>query len=171
MESLKTIRSNKSVGIGNFTEPKIKDMSVEKYLADLPEDRQQVLKKLDQLIRKNLKGKYEVGMQYGMIGYYIPHKVYPAGYHCNPKEPLPFIQIASQKNFVALYHMGVYAEPTLLAWFEESYAKLGIGKLDMGKSCIRFKKMDKIPFELLGELVARMSTDAWIALYERVLKK
>jgi hypothetical protein len=171
LESPKTIRSNKSVGIGNFTEPKIKNMSVEKYLADLPEDRQQVIKKLDQLIRKNLKGKYEAGIQYGMIGYYIPHKVYPAGYHCNPKEPLPFIQIASQKNFVALYHMGMYAEPTLLAWFEESYAKLGIGKPDMGKSCIRFKKMDKIPFELLGELVARMSTDAWIALYERMLKK
>lgn len=146
-------------------------MSIENYLAELPEDRQQVIKKLDQLIRKNLKGKYEVGMQYGMIGYYIPHAVYPAGYHCNPKEPLPFIQLASQKNFVALYHMGMYAEPTLLAWFQEAYAKLDIGKSDMGKSCIRFKKMDKIPFELIGELIGRMSTDAWIALYERTLKK
>jgi hypothetical protein len=171
LESLKTIQSHRSVGIGDDKNRNQVIMSIENYLAALPEDRQQILKKLDQLIRKNLKGNYEVGMQYGMIGYYIPHKVYPAGYHCNPKEPLPFIQIASQKNFVALYHMGMYAELTLLAWFEEAYANLGIGKPDMGKSCIRFKKMDKIPFELLGELVGRMSTDAWIALYEQKLRK
>jgi hypothetical protein len=146
-------------------------MSIIAYLEALPAERKLIIQQLDESIQKNLKGKFEVGIQYGMIGYYVPHKHYPAGYHCNPKEPLPFIQLASQKNFVAVYHMGMYASPELLAWFEKSYAALGIGKPDMGKSCIRFKKIDKIPVDLIGELVSKMSVDEWIQLYEQNLRR
>lgn len=107
-------------------------------------------------------------MQYGMIGYGVPLAKYPAGYHCNPESPLPFMCLASQKNFIAVYHMGVYADPDLYKWFTEAYANENIGKLDMGKSCIRLKKMDKIPYDLIGELTAKMSADQWIELYEKI---
>jgi hypothetical protein len=146
-------------------------MSIKAYLEALPAERKSIIQQLDQTIQKKLKGNFEAGIQYGMIGYYVPHKHYPSGYHCNPKEPLPFIQLASQKNFVAVYHMGMYASPELLAWFEKAYAALGIGKPDMGKSCIRFKKIDKIPVDLIGELVSKMSVDEWIQLYEQNLRR
>ena len=110
-------------------------------------------------------------MSYGMIGYVIPHSLYPAGYHCDPKLPLPFINIASQKNSITLYHMGIYADPKLLKWFTEAHAKASPKKLDMGKSCIRYKKMEDIPFQLYAELVTKISVEDWIARYEKMLKR
>ena len=105
-------------------------------------------------------------MNYGMIGYIVPHSTYPNGYHCNPKLPLPFINLASQKNFIALYHMGIYANPQLLDWFVAEYPKHSTQKLDMGKSCIRFKKMDQIPFDLIAELMQKITVNEWIKCYE-----
>ena len=105
-------------------------------------------------------------MNYGMIGYVVPHSKYPAGYHCNPKDPLPFLGLASQKNFIAIYHMGVYADAKLLKWFTDAHAKASSKKLDMGKSCIRYKKPEDIPYDLIGELAAKMTVEQWIDLYE-----
>ena len=106
-------------------------------------------------------------MSYGMLGWVVPHSLYPAGYHCSPELPLPFLNLASQKNFIALYHMGIYADDKLLAWFQEAYAQAIPTKLDMGKSCIRFKRMDRIPFDLIGELASKMSPSDWIGMYEK----
>lgn len=106
-----------------------------------------------------------------MIGFSVPHSRYPAGYHCNPKDPLPFAGLASQKNHIAFYHMGIYADPALLDWFQKAYAERVPGKLDMGKSCIRFKNPAKVPVDLLAELCSKMTVDDWIALYEKELKK
>jgi hypothetical protein len=133
------------------------------------------MRALRKTIRKHLPKGFTEQINYGMPSWVIPHKTYPAGYHCDPALPLPFLSIASQKNFIAVYHLGIYAAPKLLAWFEAEYAKraseAGLGKLDMGKSCIRFKRPDKIPFDLLGELFSKMSPAEWIALYERALKR
>ena len=106
-------------------------------------------------------------MGYGMIGYVIPHSMYPAGYHCNPADPVPFMNLASQKNFIAVYNMGVYSNPKLLKWFTDEYTKAGVGKLDMGKSCIRFKNMDKIPYELIGQLASKITPQQWLEFYEK----
>lgn len=141
------------------------------YMAELPEDRKAIMKKLRSTITTNLPKGFEETMSYGMIGYVVPHSKYPSGYHCDPKLPLPFISIASQKNFIALYHMGIYADSKLMEWFTAEYPKHVSGKLDMGKSCIRFKKPEHIPFELIGELVKKMNTDDWIDLYEKTFKK
>lgn len=114
---------------------------------------------------------FEETMSYGMIGYVVPHSLYPPGYHCTPHLPLPFFNIASQKNFVAVYHMGIYADSGLLQWFLKEFQKHTTAKLDMGKSCIRFKKMDTIPFKLFGELATKVTPAEWIALYEKNYKK
>ena len=143
----------------------------ENYIDELPEDRKDAITKLRKVVNKNLPKGFKEVMSYGMIGYVVPHSVYPPGYHCDPKLPLPFMCIASQKNFVAFYHMGVYANPTLLKWFTSEYPKHVKNKLDMGKSCLRFKKMDQIPYELLGELVSKMSAKDWIEIYEKNLKR
>lgn len=141
------------------------------YLLELPEDRKEVMNQLRNTIIENLpKGFYET-MAYGMIGYVVPHSIYPAGYHCDPKIPLPFISIASQKNFVAFYHMGIYSDKNLLDWFVAEYPKHCKTKLDMGKSCIRFKKMNDIPFELIAKLVQKITVDDWISMYESVIKR
>ncbi len=145
--------------------------SPEDYISQVPEERQDTLKKLRKVINDNLPKGFEEGMQYKMIGYYVPHSVYPDGYHCDPKTPLPFMSFASQKNSVNLYHMGIYAKKELLDWFVGEYPKHCKRKLDMGKSCIRFKKMDEIPFELIGELTKKMSSEEWIDIYESALKK
>jgi len=110
-------------------------------------------------------------MSYGMIGYVVPHSIYPEGYHCDTKLPLPFLSIASQKNFVAVYHMGIYADPELLNWFVGEYPKYCKRKLDMGKSCIRFKKLEEFPYQLIGELCAKMSAERWIEIYESNIKR
>lgn len=145
--------------------------SPEDYISQVPEERQNTLKKLRKVIKDNLPKGFEEGMQYKMIGYYVPHSVYPDGYHCDPKTPLPFMSFASQKNSINLYHMGIYAKKELLDWFVGEYPKHCKRKLDMGKSCIRFKKIDEIPFELIGELTKKMSSEEWIDIYESALKK
>lgn len=145
--------------------------SVDQYMNELPEERKAALIKLRETILSNLPEGFSEVISYGMVGYVIPHSVYPAGYHCDPKLPLPFLSFASQKNFIALYHMGLYADKDLLAWFESEYPKYSKTKLDMGKSCVRFKKPDQIPFSLIGELVAKITPEQWIAVYERGLKK
>ena len=145
--------------------------TVEEYMAELPGDRVAAMTALRKEIKKNLPKGFKETMSYGMIGYVIPHSKYPDGYHCDPSLPLPFLAIASQKNFIAVYHMGVYADPALLKWFTGAYEKAGIGKLDMGKSCIRFKNTEKIPFKLIGELSAKITPDEWIKTYEKNYKK
>lgn len=148
-----------------------KASSPEDYISQLPEDRKEPMEKLRKTILDNLPKDFQEGINYGMIGYVVPHDVYPDGYHCDPKQPLPFMSIASQKNFIAFYHMGIYANPALLKWFENEYPKYVSTKLDMGKSCIRFKNVSKIPYELLGELVAKMTAQEWIELYEKNVKR
>ncbi|QXP80710.1 MULTISPECIES: DUF1801 domain-containing protein [Winogradskyella] len=148
-----------------------KATSAEDYIKQAPEDRQQILQKLRDVIRLNLPKGFEEGIQYGMIGYYVPHSVYPDGYHCDPKIPLPFMSFASQKNSINLYHSGIYAQQELHDWFINEYPKHCKRKLDMGKSCIRFKKMDEIPFELIGELVTKLTCEEWIKIYEQTIKK
>lgn len=138
----------------------------EEYIAQLPQDRQEPMQKLRKTILDNLPDGFSEGTGYGMIGYVVPHSIYPAGYHCDPKQPLPFMSIASQKNFIALYHMGIYANPKILDWFVAEYPKHSKSKLDMGKSCIRFKKPEQIPFELIAELVGKISMQDWIDTYE-----
>ncbi|GAA4280034.1 DUF1801 domain-containing protein [Gaetbulibacter aestuarii] len=145
--------------------------SVEDYIQKSREERQVVLQKLRKVITSNLPKGFEEGIQYKMIGYYVPHSLYPAGYHCNPKEPLPFLNLASQKNSVNLYHMGIYTDKNLHDWFVSEYPKHSKTKLDMGKSCIRFKKLDQIPYGLLAELFQKITPQDWIATYEKVIKK
>jgi uncharacterized protein YdhG (YjbR/CyaY superfamily) len=145
--------------------------TVEEYINELPNDRKEAIEKLRKVISKNLPKGFEETIGYGMIGYVVPHSIYPKGYHCDTKQPLPFISLASQKNFIALYHMGIYAEPTLLEWFVSEFPKHAKSKLDMGKSCIRFKKIDDIPFELIGELASKMTTEDWINKYESAFVK
>jgi len=139
----------------------------EEYLKELPVERKEAFMKLRTLFLENLPVGFEEQMSYGMIGFVVPHSIYPNGYHCNPKLPLPFAALASQKNFIALYHMGIYAKPELLDWFVAEYPKHSKQKLDMGKSCIRFKKMDQIPFDLLAELLKKMAVEDWISIYEK----
>lgn len=143
-----------------------KAANVDDYVNELPEDRKEAMNKLRKVIRKSLPKGFQECMNYGMIGYVVPHSKYPAGYHCDPKLPLPFMNIASQKNFIAVYHMGMYAEPTLLKWFTDAHAKASNKKLDMGKSCMRYKKPEDIPYELIGDLASKMTPDSWIQLYE-----
>jgi len=149
-----------------------KATTTEQYIAELTAERKPIIIKLRQVILDNLPEGFEEVMSYGMLGYVVPHGIYPNGYHCNPKLPLPFINLASQKAHIGFYHMGIYADEELLNWFTGEYAKTGIKvKLNMGKSCIRFKKEAHIPFELLGELVAKVTHQDWIATYEAVYTK
>ena len=145
--------------------------NVEEYIEKLPEDRKEPILKLRETILHNLPNGFAEEMSYGMIGYVVPHSIYPKGYHCDPKLPLPFTNIASQKNFIALYHSGIYAKPELLEWFVQKYPKHSKQKLDMGKSCVRFKKMEEIPYQLIGELMQKMSVDDWVNLYEEKVKR
>lgn len=141
------------------------------YEAALPAERREVIKKLRRLAAEHLPEGFEETMSYGMIGYVVPHERYPAGYHCDPSLPLPFLNFASQKNYVAMYHSGLYADPDLHDWFVKAYPDHARYKLDMGKSCVRFKRMDDIPYELLGELLKKITPDSWIALYEKNVKR
>jgi hypothetical protein len=141
------------------------------YLDTLPEDRRKAMVELRKVIAANLPKGFTEGMGYGMLGWVVPHRLYPSGYHCDPRLPLPFLSIASQKNHIAVYHMGLYADPALLEWFTAEYAKQDRGKLDMGKSCIRFKKPDRIPMKLIGELASKVTPKQWIAVYEKNVKR
>lgn len=144
--------------------------TVKEYIDNLTEERTAPVKKLRAVIRKNIPKGFKETINYGMIGYVVPHAKYPAGYHCDPKLPLPFINLASQKSHIGFYHMGIYADPKLYKWFTMEYPKHASRKLDMGKSCVRFKKMDDIPYDLIGELVSKITVEDWVKLYEKSVK-
>ena len=148
-----------------------KAQSVDTYMSELPEERFAPMQRLREIFKANLPDGFTEEMSYGMVGYVVPHSLYPKGYHCSPELPLPFVNIASQKNFIAVYHMGIYSDENLLNWFVEEFPKHSKAKLDMGKSCIRFKKMDQIPYELLGELLTKMTVNQWIERYDSILAK
>lgn len=141
------------------------------YIASLPDDRKEAMQKLRDTVVKNLPDGFEETMQYGMITFVVPHSLYPAGYHCKPKDALPFVSLASQKNYLALHHLGLYGGKELLDWFTEEYPKYSKTKIDMGKGCVRFKKPEQIPYELVGELMKKISPEKWIAIYEKNFKK
>jgi hypothetical protein len=143
----------------------------ESYLSELPADRQVAMRKLFEVLQENLPAGFEFAMSYGMPAFVVPHTIYPKGYHVDPKQPLPFVSVASQKAHIALYHFGLYADPDLLNWFTASYAERVKTKLNMGKSCIRFAKPEQIPFELIGELMTKMDVSRWIATYEAGIKR
>lgn len=145
--------------------------TVKEILNNLPADRAKPFNKLHDVIMKNLPKGFEAAISYGGLGYVVPHKIYPSGYHCKPSEPLPFAGIASQKNSINFYHMGIYADPGLMKWFVTEYPKHSKQKPDMGKSCVRFKKLDEIPYKLIGELMKKMSVKEWITIYETNFKK
>lgn len=144
-----------------------KATTVEEYLSELSEDRKAPMLKLREAIKNNLPQGFEEVISYGMLGYVVPHSIYPAGYHCTPKLPLPFINLASQKNTISLYHMGIYGDKNLLDWFVAEYSKHAKSKIDMGKGCFRFKKMDDIPYDLIGELATKISVQDWMTFYEQ----
>lgn len=148
-----------------------KAKTVSEYVDSLPDDRREAVQALRNAINKSIPKGFSESMNYGMMGWSVPHSLYPAGYHCNPEQPLPFAGLASQKNTVNFYHMGIYANPKILKWFVEEYPKHTKQKLDMGKSCIRFKKLDDIPVKLIGELMKKISVKDWITLYESSFKK
>ena len=143
----------------------------EEYIRSLPADRKGAVTELRKVIKKNLPKGFKEVMQYGMLGYVVPHSLYPAGYHCKPEDPLPFMCLASQKNFVAVYHMGVYADKALLKWFTSAHAKHSKKKLDMGKSCMRYKKTEDIPYKLIGELSQKISPKKWVEMYEKIFRR
>lgn len=144
---------------------------VQTYLEKVPDERKMAFEKLFNAIDDNLPTGFELTEAYGMLTWVVPLSSYPAGYHCAPGTPLPFLSLASQKNFLAFYHMGIYADKDLLEWFQESYAQHTKYKLDMGKSCVRFKKMDDIPYGIIAELSTKISPEMWIEKYETVFKK
>ena len=150
---------------------KLNEQSVSTYLENVEVSKKEAFLKLRETIKNNIDSTFNEEINYGMIGYVVPHEVYPSGYHCDPKLPLPFLAIAAQKNFIALYHMGVYVKPELHDWFVAEYPKHCKSKLDMGKSCIRFKKMEDIPYDLISELVTKMTVQDWISFYEKNYKK
>lgn len=141
------------------------------YIAQIPDDRKPAFEKLRNIIKQNLPNGFEEGMLYKMPGFYVPLSKYPDGYHCQPNTPLPFISLASQKNSINLYHSGIYAKKELHDWFVKEYPKHAKYKLDMGKSCIRFKRLDDIPFDLIAKLCQKMHVDEWIDIYEKAIKK
>jgi len=150
---------------------KINANNIEEYLQNIPEERKEVFGKLMNVIRENIPAGYSEELSYGFPSWVVPFSLYPKGYHCTPALPLPFASVASQKHFIAVYHMGIYGTPELLDWFVKEYPKHSKRKLDMGKSCIRFKKMDDIPFELIGELMRKITPQDWIEKYESAFVK
>lgn len=148
-----------------------KVITPEDYLKTIPADRQEAFVKLRNTILKNLPKGFRETIGYDMLCYVVPHEIYPKGYHVDPSSPLPFICLASQKNYIAFYHMGLYGNAALLKWFREEYAKQVPTKLDMGKSCVRFRKPENIPFKLIADLVKKVSVKQWIEGYESALKR
>jgi uncharacterized protein YdhG (YjbR/CyaY superfamily) len=140
--------------------------TIDEYVAQVPPERLEAFEQLLQVVRGNIDPGFEERISYGMIGWVVPHSIWPAGYHVNPKDPVPFVNLANQKHYFALYHMAIYANPTLLAWFQDAYTETGY-KLDMGKGCIRFKNMKQIPYELMGQLIARVSVQDYLTAYSQ----
>jgi hypothetical protein len=147
-----------------------KALTVAQYLKELPDDRRQAITELRRVIVKNLPKGFEEAMGYGMMGYVVPHKLFPEGYHCNPSQPLPFMGLASQKNYISVYHMALY-DGELLDWFKDQWGKYTTKKLDMGKCCIRFKKPDDIPMDLIGKLASKVTPKQWIEIYKKAFIK
>ena len=145
--------------------------TVDEYCAAIPEERREPFGRLRRAILENLPEGFEETISYKLPSYVVPHSIYPPGYHCRPEEPVPYLSIASQKNFISYYHGGIYSMPDLAAWFRGEWERLKLGKLDMGKSCIRLKNIGEIPYELLGELAAKITVDEWIAFYEQSVKR
>lgn len=145
--------------------------NVNEYFENVSPTFSSAMHQLRSVILENLPDGFQEVINYNMPSYVVPHEIYPSGYHCDTKLPLPFLSIAAQKNFIAFYHMGIYADPTLLDWFTAEFPKHSNSKLDMGKSCIRFKKPEQIPFPLMGELVQKMTVQNWIDLYEKQIKR
>jgi len=145
-----------------------KAATVDEYLAALPSERRAALQAVRKVIQANLGKGFKEGMQYGMIGYCVPHSVYPAGYHCDPKQPLPFASLASQKNHMSFSVMSVYLDPAEERWFKSAWQKSG-KKLDMGKACVRFKRLEDVPLEVVGQTFARTSAAQFIERYEAIL--
>jgi hypothetical protein len=143
----------------------------DEYIAELPEDRKVAVQKLREIALKNLPNGFKEVISYGMLGYVVPHELYPKGYHCTPDLPLPFFNIASQKNSINIYHMAIYADSDLYKWIVDEYPKHSSAKLDMGKGCIRFKKVEAIPFEMIGELLSKITPQQWIEMYEKAFVK
>jgi uncharacterized protein YdhG (YjbR/CyaY superfamily) len=142
----------------------------EEYIANLPDDRREIISAMRKMILANLPKGFSEEMSYGMLGYVVPHSVYPTGYHCDTKMPLPFMNLASQKNYISFYHMGLY-EGELLDWFQEEWKLATNKKLDMGKCCIRFKKATDVPLELIGKLVSKVTPEQWIITYEKHIRR
>lgn len=147
------------------------NITVEEYIQSVTPEKKETLLKIREVILKNMPKGYEECMSYGMLSYVVPHSIYPAGYHCNPQQPLPFVALAAQKNSINLYHMGIYAQSELMQWFQTEYAKECSTKLDMGKSCIRFKKPQDIPYKLIAQLMKKISVKQWINIYENAFIK
>ena len=145
--------------------------SIKAFLNSVPEERRDIVNKLHKVIESSLPSGFDVHASNGMLNYAVPLSRYPKGYHATKGGPLPFISIASQKNHIALYHMGLYGNPELMQWFEEAYTQYSSNKLDMGKSCIRFKHLEQIPFDLIGELCQKITVDEYIAQYEAILSR
>lgn len=143
----------------------------EEYIEELPEDRKEIISAMRKALKKNLPKGFKESMGYGMMGYCVPHSLYPKGYHCNPEQPLPFIGLASQKNHIGFYHMGLYSSPKLMQWFTDEWKKHSTKKLDMGKSCVRFKKPEDVPLRLIEELATKLTPHQWIEMYENVLNR
>jgi len=146
-----------------------KAQTVSKYLAELPAERRQAIGEIRKTILKHLPAGYAEGMQYGMIGYFVPHSVYPAGYHCDPKQPLPYAALASQMNYISIYLMCIYGDPEHQKWFREAWAKTG-KKLNMGKSCVRIRKLDELPLDVIGQAIKRVPVKRFIEFYESAIK-
>lgn len=149
---------------------KIEAKTVDEYISKLPQERQEAIKKLRAIINKNIPKGFHEEISYGGIGWVVPHSIYPDGYHCDPKLPLPFMGLMSQKNFISIYHMGIYSDEKLKTWFEKEYKATCKTKLDMGKSCIRLKKIDDIPYDLIGQLASKITPQDWINTYEKAFK-
>lgn len=145
--------------------------SVEEYLEQVADDKKEAINQIRNIILRNIPNGFKEELSYGMIGYVVPHNLYPSGYHCDPKLPLPFISLAAQKNFISLYHMGMYTDSELVNWFTIEFPKHSKYKLDMGKCCIRLKKTDGIPYDLIKELVQKTSVSEYIQTYETLIKK
>lgn len=150
---------------------KIDATSPQEYLDKVPEERKQVMVKLQAVIKDNLPTGFQETMSYGMIGYVVPHSLYPEGYHCDPALPLPFMNLASQKNYIAVYHSVIYANKEMHTWFIDEFKKITGKKPDMGKSCIRLKNLETIPYDLIGELSSKITPQEWIILYENKIKR
>ena len=146
-------------------------MTAQSYFEQLPRERKAPMEKIRKVLLENLPEGFEEGFGYGMPSYVVPLTAYPAGYHCRADTPFGFMSLVSQKNFIALHHLGMYADPELTAWFTAEYPKYSKAKLDMGKGCIRFKKMDDIPYDLIALLAKKISPKQWIACYEKIFKK